>query len=65
MPISFCRIDSALQGPPIGIKKIYKQTPRDFKLFQNYPNPFNLTTKIKYKIPVASYVKLELFDVEE
>ncbi|MFN3345253.1 MAG: T9SS type A sorting domain-containing protein, partial [Chloroherpetonaceae bacterium] len=35
----------------------------DFTLEQNYPNPFNPTTTIRYAIPTAGQVRLELFDV--
>lgn len=37
--------------------------PEGFSLFQNYPNPFNPSTKIAYKLPVSSAVKLIVFDV--
>ena len=40
-----------------------KDNPAKFKLFDNYPNPFNPTTKIKYLIPKASFVKLKVFDL--
>ncbi|MBK6874984.1 MAG: T9SS type A sorting domain-containing protein [Ignavibacteria bacterium] len=36
--------------------------PEEFSLGQNYPNPFNPTTKINYKIQVASYIELKVFD---
>ncbi len=39
------------------------QLPRDFALGQNYPNPFNPTTVIKFALPRASDVRIELFDI--
>ncbi|MDZ7342693.1 MAG: T9SS type A sorting domain-containing protein [candidate division KSB1 bacterium] len=40
-----------------------KTTPGDFALFQNYPNPFNSSTTIKYQLPVATDVKLEIYNL--
>ncbi len=37
--------------------------PTAFALNQNYPNPFNPETRIGYRLPVASDVKLELYDM--
>ena len=40
-------------GPPLGDR---------FGLFQNYPNPFNSRTTIKYQLPIARTVRLEIFN---
>ncbi len=37
--------------------------PEEVELYQNYPNPFNPTSVIRFGVPEASIVKLEVFDV--
>ncbi len=49
-----------------GINSLNESTniiPNMFVLHQNYPNPFNPTTKIKYSIPVGSFVSIKVFDL--
>lgn len=38
-------------------------TPSNFTLSQNFPNPFNPTTVIKYSVPVASKVRIDVYSV--
>ncbi len=36
--------------------------PNEFNLYQNYPNPFNPSTIIKYGVPSASHVKVDIYN---
>lgn len=36
---------------------------KDYALFQNYPNPFNGVTIIKYQLPVAEYVRIDVLNL--
>ncbi len=44
-----------------GIKEV-EEIPIEFKLSQNYPNPFNPETIIKYEIPFATIVVLDIYN---
>ena len=37
--------------------------PEDYSLFQNYPNPFNMATTIRFSVPAAGQVNLEIYNI--
>jgi hypothetical protein len=43
--------------------KISIGAPKDYKLYNNFPNPFNPSTKIAFELPMASHVRLIIYDV--
>ena len=39
------------------------ELPNSFALAQNFPNPFSGTTTIRYALPTATHVRLEVYDI--
>ncbi|MBK7259657.1 MAG: hypothetical protein IPI01_18020 [Ignavibacteriae bacterium] len=37
--------------------------PHEFVLFQNHPNPFNPTTSIRFGLPKAAFVRLDVYSI--
>jgi len=49
-------------GQLLSVERLDAPTPQTFCLEQNYPNPFNPSTTIAYKLPIASDVRLTIYD---
>ena len=54
-------------GAPIevvtSVEEVESGLPKTFALDQNFPNPFNPTTNIKFALPEAADVRLDVFNV--
>jgi hypothetical protein len=53
----------ALVNFPVGVAEEQKALPDQFALMQNYPNPFNPSTVFGYSVPIASDVRIVVYDV--
>jgi hypothetical protein len=47
----------------VGIEEQAPQIPCGFSIFQNCPNPFNPSTTIKFNLPKASDVTIDIYDI--
>ena len=50
-------------GTFTAVNQIGSEIPKSFGLNQNFPNPFNPSTKISFKIPTSSFVKLSVYNI--
>lgn len=47
----------------LGIAQGQIYSPHEFQLYSPFPNPFNASTTIRFQLPVASHVRLQIFDL--
>jgi len=59
------RPSSGATGTRVGSRRQDLSTgvPRVFALHQNLPNPFEASTSIRFAVPVASWVRLDVYDL--
>jgi ELWxxDGT repeat protein len=60
---SFSTFAVAQNTNATAIDEEHSETPQQVRLDPAYPNPFNPTATIKYSLPEAKQVKLEVFDM--
>ncbi len=48
---------------PAAVTRSVQESPGSFQLLQNSPNPFNTKTTIKYELPEAALITLDIYDV--
>ena len=56
-------IDSLYNHIPTSIDNPTNLISKSFQLYQNYPNPFNPVTTIRYSLPRASKVKIDVLNI--
>jgi len=57
------RTDTTFNYPPISVKQIQSEIPKEFILYQNFPNPFNPKTHISFDLPKDMDIRLTVYDV--
>ncbi len=50
-------------NPLVAVSDVNRGVPKVFALDQNYPNPFNPTTVVSFQLPMASEVRLVVYDL--
>jgi hypothetical protein len=56
-------VHATVYQTPTSVKSAGKNIPGTYMLYDNFPNPFNPSTMISYDLPIASNVKLTVYDI--
>jgi hypothetical protein len=59
---AYYKVQAVLEGAATSVRE-GQEFPKAYQLSQNFPNPFNPTTKVSYRLPVASEVRLVVYDL--
>jgi len=61
---TFVDLRPYLEGTVTGVDNEFSvlEVPKEYELQQNYPNPFNAGTEIRFALPSAGHVRLEIYN---
>ena len=55
--------ESGGAGAVLGVERLKESIPSSYTLSSPYPNPFNPATSVEFSVPVASHVRVIVYDV--
>ena len=56
-------LNSIIDESPVSVPEDNSVLPSGYALYQNYPNPFNSSTVIKYHLPRAAEVEIDIYNI--
>ena len=48
---------------PLGLSRISKPAPEEYRMSDAYPNPFNPTTTLSFSVPIEGNINLSIYDM--